>query len=103
MLRAITLPSVLGLLLVACGGAKETPANDAARGKTDAATAGGVGAPPVVGTPRGPQGTDNPLPGPPEVKNAEKGDRNSDLGAIVGTDKEKASEENKAEAATTKP
>ena len=99
MTRVMTLPSVLAVALLGACGTKDAPANDAARGKADAATAGGVGVPPVVGTPRGPQGIETP-PAPPNGDNAPPGDRNPGVGTIVGSDEGKAADAKAADGAT---
>lgn len=99
MTRVKTLPFVLAVALLGACGTKDAPANDASRGKADAATAGGVGVPPVVGTPRGPQGVETP-PAPPNGGNAPPGDRNSGVGTIVGTDEAKAVDAKAADGST---
>jgi hypothetical protein len=99
MTRVTTSSLVLALTLLAACGTKDAPANDASRGKADAATAGGVGIPPVVGTPRGPQGVETP-PAPPNGDNAPPGDRNSGVGTIVGTDEAKAVDAKAADGST---
>ena len=99
MIRATTLPLVLAVALLGACGTRDAPANDASRGKADAGTAGAIGTPPVVGTPRGPQGVDTP-PAPPNGGNAPPGDRNSGAGTIVGTDEAKANDAKSADLST---